>query len=222
MIACSACTFENKNDVKQCEICETPIELLFELSLESSDFIKRWQSAKIIVIGACYNETDNAFWSQVDENYIGIGMGTHCFQIEPHWQRNWNSDGFWEAPTPLRPLGFKYVFLDRCVWNIVMHNIKPVLGFVKKMLQDNGCFLISKTAWKPACEIYLKDQFINHAQPEYKRRLENEIDVKAVNELKQNGGFMITNGYTCYHKSNDPNNQDRKKWKAFMKMKPMK
>jgi hypothetical protein len=217
---CNYCTFTNQEDSKQCEICDS--------ILEDDDFVQRWQNANCLIIGASYNAEDSGFWSAFDASYIGIGMGEHCFKNKPHWQTDWNTPGFWESTRPFKEKGFKYVFLDRCVWNIAMHNFKPVLDFVYNVLQENGCFLIPKTSWKPACDIFVKDQFIKHAHLVYRRSTENEMDVKTVNLLTQHGNFMITNGYiksidltTKLDVANDTLLLDRQKWKAFMKLKPM-
>jgi hypothetical protein len=203
--------------------------------LDDDDFVTRWRLANYLIIGACYNNDDTKFWSQLDPNYIGIGMGDHCFKNKPVWQTNWNTPGFWDFAKPVRETGFKYIFLDRCVWNIVMNNFKPVLDFVHSILQENGCFLISKSSWKPANDIFIKNQFIKNANPVFKRLPENEADMKVVDLMIQNGNFMITNGYIASidfikNEKNEKNGivdesktllLDRKKWKAFMKLKPM-
>ncbi len=215
---CNYCTFENVIDSEKCEVCESV--------LMDNDFVTRWQSANYLVIGACYNDEDNSFWSHFDPNYIGIGMGEHCFKNKPIWQTNWNHPGFWESIRPTKKIGFKYIFLDRSVWNIVMHDFKPVLDFIYNVLQENGCLLISKSSWKLASDIFMKDQFIKNAQVIHKRLPENEMDVKTIQLLIQNGNFMITNGYI---KSSDFQKSeikaslllDRTKWKAFMKLKPL-
>jgi hypothetical protein len=218
---CNYCSFTNNIDSQQCEICDSV--------LDDDDFVTRWKSANYLIIGACYNNDDTKFWSQLDPNYIGIGMGDHCFKNKPIWQTNWNAPGFWESAKPVRETGFKYIFLDRCVWNIVMNNFKPVLDFVYSLLQENGCFLISKSSWKPANDIFIKNQFIKSAEPVFKRLPENEVDLKVVDLIIQNGKFMITNGYIAsidFMKNEIVDESktlllDRKKWKAFMKLKPM-
>jgi hypothetical protein len=196
---------------KVCEVCEA--------ELEENCFARRWKDAKILVIGAAYNHEDLQFWSKLDENYIGIGMGAHIFQSEPHWQTNWNAPRFWTHTRPYKDKGFKYVFLDRCVWNVVMQNFGPVLTFARDVLQDNGCLLIPKTNWKPASEIYIKHQFIAHAKSQFLRSIENEYDTEAVLTLVRDGHFMMAKGYTEFYSADTEGAHDRHKWKAFMKMK---
>ncbi len=209
MVECLVCTFQNLELAKVCEVCESDL---------NACLARRWKDAKILVIGADYGKDDLDFWSKLDENYIGIGMGPHIFQSEPHWQTNWNAPGFWTHPRPLKEKGFKYVFLDRCVWNVVMQNFGPVVAFVRNVLQENGCFLIPKTNWKPANEMYTKHQFIVHAKPQFRRTVENEYDTEAVMTLVRDSHFMMTSGYTEFYPADTPNSQDRHKWKAFMKM----
>ena len=224
MVNCQVCTFENQENSTTCEICEA----LLNLSVYDKNYTTRWQDAKILVIGAAYGKEDQDFWSITDKNYIGIGMGDHNFKNMPHWQTNWNTNNFWDFQTPPKKIGFKYIFLDRCVWNIVSErNFKNVLQFALNNLQINGCFLIPKNNWETAQDAFMKQQFIQFAKPECRRKIENKSNVESVQNLIAYGQFMIVNGYSTFHDENTNNLEqssmymDRTKWKSFIKMKPM-
>ena len=210
---CIACTFDNILGAKVCEICET--------QLDSNLFHERWQKAKVLVIGAVYDKQDSDFWSILDENYIGIGIGSHPFEKTVHWQTDWKQDNFWSHSVPIKEIGFKYIFLDRCVWNIVIHyNFQEMLRFIHVNLQVNGCLCIPQNNWTSALDCFTKNQFITAAKQEYKRCLENQDDVKAVEDLMKFGHFMMINDFSSFHDKETENSQDRMNWKAFIKMRP--
>ena len=143
----------------------------------------RWNSARIIVIGADYSDCDRARWGEFDRNFIAIGS---------EGQRDWNRQEFWDEaivnPTRRR---FNDIYIDRCCLFIFAANLKlfeNVLRFVQFQLSKNGRLHLFKRDWDVLLHSFMIDKFCEGLKGRLNSR--SQADADAVKSLIALGKFV--------------------------------
>jgi hypothetical protein len=206
MSLCASCEFFFDAGLEKCEECGG--------EEKKSLFVQSCVLSKTLVIGASYCPDDAKYWSVVDENYIGIGRGTSFGGSSLHWNTfSWNDSDFWEKKLPVPENHFKQVFLDRCVWNCFVTDLKTMknmLNFIVKNMEKNAMLCIPMENWRVAEKSYLQTVFC----PDEK--FKTCLDLAGFNEIVSMNLFRIS---TCddfaTHPSSAPQQEGRKRWQRF-------
>ncbi len=175
---------EGKNII--CKTCE----------LENK-FLTRWVTSKILVIGANYTIDDSIFWSQVDENYIGIG-DDYKSNNSTIFQDDWNKDGFWDQDIGINKT-FNEIFVDYSVLYIFSKDIqlfKKLFHFIQIHTKSSSKLYFLYDDFNVIMKSYMKQIFIENLNPNhnyaYKSVTGNsKDDVDLLNVIISSGDWVV-------------------------------
>jgi hypothetical protein len=117
-------------------------------------YAERLEKSDVVVLGAAYAAYDWNRLSQLDPNYIGIGLD-HSSSHESKqrvsdnpWDRDWTSDQYWqefEQFSASKTHRFRAVYVDCGVWQHLITHPKYATQFIHTLpvlLKPDGAFVI--------------------------------------------------------------------------------
>ena len=189
----------------QCDYCgimneydntEVKIIICKNCNLENK-FLTRWVKSKILVIGANYTSNDLIFWSQIDENYIGIGDDYTSNNITI-FQDDWTKNGFWEQDIGINKT-FEKIFIDYSVLYIFSRDIQlfnKLFKFIQIHTKSSSKLYFLYDDFNVIMKSYMTQIFIENLNPKhnyaYKTVTGNlKEDVNLLNVIISSGDWVV-------------------------------
>jgi len=189
----------------QCDYCgimneydntEVKIIICKNCNLENK-FLTRWVKSKILVIGANYTSNDLIFWSQIDENYIGIGDDYTSNNITI-FQDDWTKNGFWEQDIGINKT-FEKIFIDYSVLYIFSRDIQlfnKLFHFIQIHTKSSSKLYFLYDDFNVIMKSYMTQIFIENLNPKhnyaYKTVTGNlKEDVNLLNVIISSGDWVV-------------------------------